>query len=79
VPGSRARARRWPEGRFTALAGLLTGHVGTVVAFGGPGDEVLAARVAAGGGQRGIDLGGRTSATVFAAGLSECDVVVAND
>jgi ADP-heptose:LPS heptosyltransferase len=79
VPGSRAPARRWPEGRYTALAGILASEVGTVVAFGGPGDEVLAARVAAGAGPRGIDLGGRTSLAVFAAGLSACDVVVVND
>jgi ADP-heptose:LPS heptosyltransferase len=79
VPGSRARARRWPEGRFTALAGLLAGQVGTVIAFGAPDDAVLAARVAAGGGSRGVDLGGRTSLPVLAAGLAECDLVVAND
>lgn len=79
VPGSRAAARRWPEGRFTALAGLLAAEGAGVVVFGGPGDEVLAARVAAGAGERGIDLGGRTSLAVFAAGLSACDLVVAND
>ncbi len=79
VPGSRAPARRWPEGRFTALAGILASEVGTVLAFGAKGDEVLAARVAAGAGPRGVDLGARTSLAVFAAGLAACDVVVVND
>jgi ADP-heptose:LPS heptosyltransferase len=79
VPGSRAPARRWPEGRFTALAGILASEVGTVLAFGARGDEVLAARVAAGAGPRGVDLGGRTSLPVFAAGLAACDSVVVND
>ncbi|UCC73289.1 MAG: lipopolysaccharide heptosyltransferase II [Gemmatimonadota bacterium] len=78
-PSSYAPARRWPEGKYTALAGLLGQEVGTVVVFGGSGEEVLAARVAAGAGKRGIDLGGRTSLAVLAAGLSECDLVVSND
>ncbi len=78
-PGASVTARRWPEGRFTALAGILAGEAGTVLVFGGPGDEVLAARIAAGAADRGVDLGGRTSLAVFAAGLSACDVVVASD
>jgi lipopolysaccharide heptosyltransferase II len=79
APGSSAPARRWPEGRFTALAGMLAAEGGTIAVFGGPGDEVLAARVAAGAAENGVDLGGRTSVAVFAAGLAACDVVVAND
>ncbi len=79
VPGARAAARRWPEGRYTALAGILAAEVGSVVVFGSGRDGVLAARVAAGAGARGIDLGGRTSVTVLAAGLSACDLVIAND
>ncbi len=79
VPGARSPARRWPEGRYTALAGLLAAEVGSVVVFGSPRDGVLATRVAAGAGRRGIDLGGRTSPTVLAAGLAACDLVVAND
>jgi heptosyltransferase-2 len=78
-PGSGAPARRWAEGRFTALAGILGQEVGTVVVFGGPREEVLAARVAAGAGVRGIDLGGRTSLGVLAAGFSECDLVITNE
>ncbi len=78
-PSSNAPARRWSEGRFTALAGLLAPAVGTVAVFGGPGNEVLAARVAAGAGKRGLDLGGRTSLPVLAAGLSQCDLVITND
>lgn len=78
-PGSNAPASRWPEGKFTALAGILGQEVGTVVVFGGPKEEVLAARVAAGAGVRGIDLGGRTSLGVLAAGFSECDLVITND
>lgn len=78
-PGSNAPASRWPEGKFTALAGILGQEVGTVVVFGGTKQQVLAARVAAGAGVRGIDLGGRTSLAVLAAGFSECDLVITND
>jgi len=78
-PGARAPASRWPEGKFTALAGILGQEVGTVVVFGGPNEEVLAARVAAGAGARGIDLGGRTTLAVLAAGFSQCDLVITND
>jgi heptosyltransferase-2 len=78
-PGASAPARRWPEGKFTALAGILGQEVGTVVVFGGPKEEVLAARVAAGAGARGIDLGGRTTLAVLAAGFSRCDLVITND
>ncbi|NIQ58680.1 MAG: hypothetical protein GWN71_36555, partial [Gammaproteobacteria bacterium] len=42
VPGSKAPARRWPEGRFTALAGMLARDGATVLAFGGPEEQVLA-------------------------------------
>ncbi len=79
VPGARVAARRWPEGKFTALAGILAAEVGSVLVFGSSRDGVLAARVAAGAGAHGIDLGGRTSLTVLAAGLSACDLVIAND
>ncbi len=79
VPGAGVAARRWPEGRYTALAGILAAEVGSVVVFGSSRDGVLVARVAAGAGARGIDLGGRTSLTVMAAGLSACDLVIAND
>lgn len=79
VPGARVAARRWPEGRFTALAGILAAEVGSVIVFGSSRDGVLAARVAAAAGARGIDLGGRTSLTVLAAGLSACDLAIAND
>jgi heptosyltransferase-2 len=79
VPGCSVPARRWPEGRFTALAGMLASDVGSVITFGSQGDAVLAARVAAGAGKLGIDLGGRTSLSVLAASLASCDLVVAND
>lgn len=79
VPGSTSGARRWPEGRFTALAGMLAAEGGSQIVFGSSGDEVLAARVAAGAGSSGIDLGGRTSLAVFAAALKACDAVVTND
>jgi lipopolysaccharide heptosyltransferase II len=79
VPGCRSSSRRWPEGRFTALAGMLAAEGATIVVFGNSEHEVLAARVAAGAGPSGIDLGGRTSMAVFAAGLRDCDIVVASD
>lgn len=79
LPGSNAAARRWPVGNFSALAGLLAGEVGSVLVFGGAGERALTARVAAGAGEGGVDLGGRTSLPVLAAGLSICDLVVGND
>lgn len=79
LPGSNAPARRWPVGSFSALAGLLAREVGSVLVFGGAGERALTARVAAGAGEMGVDLGGRTSLSVLAAGLSVCDLVVGND
>lgn len=74
-PGSNAPARRWGAERFAELVRKLTlDH--QVVVFGGPDEKELTRAVA---GDVAIDLGGRTSLALLAAGLASCDFVVSND
>jgi heptosyltransferase-2 len=47
-PGNRWPAKRWPESRFSALARAIPRVNARVVVLGGPGEETLARRVAAG-------------------------------
>lgn len=75
-PGSNAASRRWPAGRYRALADRMAGKGFRVVVFGGPQERELTAEVAAGGA---LDLGGRTDLPLLAAGLAECTVLVTND
>ncbi|HSM09765.1 MAG TPA: glycosyltransferase family 9 protein [Gemmatimonadota bacterium] len=78
-PGANGPARRWPVERFGDLAGRL-GRAGAVVlVFGGPGDRGITAVVAGRGGDRALDLGGRTSLEELAGGLRSCDLLVTND
>lgn len=74
-PGSNAPARRWGADRFAALAKRLSQDA-QVIVFGGPGERDLT-RTAAG--DAAIDLGGRTTLPLLAAGLASCDVVISND
>ncbi|HTO74011.1 MAG TPA: glycosyltransferase family 9 protein [Gemmatimonadales bacterium] len=75
-PGSNASSRRWAVERFAELAGRMVTRKIPVVIFGGPGELVLTAQVAAGGG---LDLGGRTDLPALAAGLAACRLLVTND
>ncbi len=78
-PGANGPSRRWPVERFGDLAGRL-GRAGAVVlVFGGPGDRGVTAVVAGRGGDRVLDLGGRTSLEELAGGLRSCDLLVTND
>jgi heptosyltransferase-2 len=74
-PGSNAPARRWHPERFAALARELAREA-EVVVFGGPDERELTRAVA---GDVAMDLGGRTSLPVLAAGLASCDLVISND
>lgn len=74
-PGSNAPARRWPAARFRTVAAALAKDA-RVIVFGGPDERALTAEVA---GDVAIDLGGRTTLPLLAAGLAACDVVISND
>lgn len=78
APGANAQARRWPDGRYAGLAGRLASAGCSVRVFGGPGEEAITGRVAAGA-DGAVDLGGRTDLRELAGGLAACDAVVAND
>lgn len=80
-PGANGEARRWPAGRFAALAGRLTADGRRVLVLGGPGDEPLTRAVWQAGAATGEceDLGGRTSLLELAGVLAGCDALVTND
>jgi ADP-heptose:LPS heptosyltransferase len=73
-PGSNAPARRWGEQRFQELVRKLKDY--QVVVFGGPDERALTRTVA---GDVAIDMGGRTTLPLLAAGLATCDIVITND
>jgi lipopolysaccharide heptosyltransferase II len=80
-PGANAESRRWPAGRFSALAQRLAGAGRRVLVLGGPGEQELTAVVASAGAAFGEceDLGGRTDLAALAAVLARCDALVTND
>ena len=80
-PGSNAEARRWPAGRFSALAQRMASAGRRVLVLGGAGEEVLTGVVASAGAAFGVceDLGGRTDLAGLAEVLAGCDVLVTND
>ena len=80
-PGANGDSRRWPAGRFSALAGRLAAGGRRVLVLGGPGEEGLTEVVAAAGSAAGEceDLGGRTGIRELATVLTGCDVLVTND
>jgi heptosyltransferase-2 len=80
-PGAKAESRRWPAGRFSALAGRLADRGCRVLVLGGPGEEGLTEAVAAAGAAKGncLDLGGRTNLSGLARVLASCDALVTND
>ena len=61
-PGANGESRRWPAGRFSALAQRLATAGRRVLVLGGPGEEGLTEVVASAGAAFGVceDLGGRT-------------------
>lgn len=78
VPGGRASSRRWPADRWRELAGRLLDRGLRVRVFGGPDEERLTRRVAAGR-PGAVPLGGRTGLAALAGGLAACEAVAAND
>jgi heptosyltransferase II len=71
-------AKRWPVGHWRRLIEAFPSE--RFILFGTPRDVGVASAIAAGpGGERVSNLAGRTSLVEFAAALSGCRLVVAND
>ncbi len=80
-PGANAESRRWPAGRFSALAQRLAAKGRRVAVLGGPGEEGLTEVVSEAGAAAGKceDWGGRTTLRELAGVLSGCQALVTND
>ena len=80
-PGANGESRRWPAGRFSALAQRLASAGRRVLVLGGPEEEGLTEVVASAGAAFGAceDLGGRTDLAGLADVLAGCDALVTND
>ena len=76
APGSRARARAWEASRYALIVERLVDAGHRVVVFGSADEHSLTAQVA---GPHAIDLGGRCTLPLLAAGLSVCDLLLTND
>lgn len=78
VGSENTPAKRWPVAHWRTLITSLPSE--RFVLFGTAGDQPLTAQVAAGfDPSRVEDRAGRTSLPAFAAGLSECRLLVTND
>ncbi|MFI9722043.1 glycosyltransferase family 9 protein [Streptomyces sp. NPDC052396] len=75
-PGAGAPARRWPAGRFAALARLLLARGHRVVVTGGPGEDALVRRVAVPGTRA---LPGGLSFGALCALVAEARAVISGD
>ena len=73
-PGAKSPSRRWPAGRFAAVAGELAARGHRVVVTGSEGERDLAAQVAAGGGEV-----ARTSLTELAALVAHARLLISGD
>jgi heptosyltransferase II len=72
-------AKRWPVGRFAALAVTLAGRGHAVAVCGGGSERAACDAVLAGCGRGAVSLAGRTSLPVQAALCARAAVVVSND
>jgi ADP-heptose:LPS heptosyltransferase len=78
-PGATAASRRWPPERFAAVADALAARGLAVVLVGVPGEEPVAAAVAAAMRTPAVDLTGQTSLGGFAGLLASAALLVGND
>jgi heptosyltransferase-2 len=80
-PGaSYGPAKRWPASRFAELGRLFETRTDAVIALvGAPGEESLAAEVAAGLGRAPLDFTGRTTLSELMAVAAQARVFVTND
>jgi ADP-heptose:LPS heptosyltransferase len=78
-PGATDPRRRWPAGRFAALADALVAEGARPVLVGAAGEADVSADVVAAAAQPLTDLTGRTDLGTLAAVLRRCAVLVGND
>ncbi|PZG15520.1 glycosyl transferase, partial [Micromonospora craterilacus] len=79
-PGSKIPAKRWPAGRYAALARELTARGHRVVLTGSAPERAAAARVASAAGlPDGAVLAGRTDLAELAALVADARLVVSGD
>ncbi len=84
APGSVWRTKRWPSGRYAALAAALAGRGHRIILVGGPGDEKICGEVAAavnGNGERtgAIDACGKFSILESAELIRSAALLICND
>jgi heptosyltransferase-2 len=81
MPGAAyGPSKRWPAHRFIAVGRLLADDHGCrVLVFGNKDETQLCEKVAAGIGQRAINMGGKTSIPRLATMLHKCSLVICND
>jgi ADP-heptose:LPS heptosyltransferase len=78
-PGGKARSRRWPPDRFTAVARHVLSRGLTPVLTGTDPERELTAAIAAGLRGRAVDLAGRTTLGALGALLAGARLLVSND
>ena len=78
-PGGSRPERRWPAGRFAAVADTLAGEGLTIVLTGTDGEAAATAAVAAAMRNPVVDLTGRTSLGELAGLIEIARLVIAND
>lgn len=80
-PGSTWPTKKWPEENFAAVAARAANEGATVLIFGGPGEESVAARVAdmAGASGKIIDLSAKLNLPTLAAYLKRLNAYLTND
>lgn len=82
IPGAaRGPSKQWPAGHYARLGRLLVENTktGTILVMGSPGETELCEQVARDIGKRAASLAGQTNLQQWAAIMSCCDLVVAND
>lgn len=77
APGATCSARRYPEGRYAAVAAGLRQAGRVVIVVGGPQDTACGAAVASASGA--ASLCGQTDVAVLAALLARARLLIAND
>lgn len=77
--GAQLPSRRWPPGRFAAVADRLAAAGHTVVLTGTPGERTLVGQVASAMRHRTVNLVGRTSLWTLGALLRRSRLLVCND
>ncbi len=79
-PGARAPSRRWPPGRFAAVADAIRTKTGAqIMVLGGPGDEALGEAVVRAMQRHAINLAGQLSLGASAALIAQLELFITND